>query len=247
MAKAVAKGVDEFDKSKGDPIRPWAAFKALIRLGAVAAYVKLYPEEAAGYLMSDQDDPNAYQLGYQWLLHLRPHPSLHGNGEKANEDPYSSRLFKNGSKLGDQMLQVDYVQSAIKEARLAAARGDFSAIEIVRDLGEENEIKYGMGLLIDVFGDPEDRRSVRGLHGTMVGSAQVTGSYSINNVTVTTINVRLTDVLKLSSGTRPPPSAGGYDKKNPRKIMEDNPFGRYGPMANITIEYNLTQVFVEVH
>ena len=80
----------------------------------------------------------------------------------------------------------------------------------------------------------------RAFHGSFAGKVRVDSVNRSGNIVTTNMTIIMTDRMSATSGTRAPPSSGGYGK-NPKAIYtKENPYGNNGQFRTITVNYNMT-------
>ncbi|MCC6289943.1 MAG: hypothetical protein IT249_18855 [Chitinophagaceae bacterium] len=163
---------------------------------------------------------NASQLFFQWVM---------GSGK-------SSRTFDEKSVMGEQMLEAKEVNAGIDKAIQTYKEGSGYTANFARNLKEENPFLYGASFVNDL-----DNNSARAFHGGYTGSATVTKKEETTFGVYYYINIRITDFMTVTSGLRPPPFLGGYDKNGGKFAVYDghNPYGPNGQFRTININYDM--------
>lgn len=158
---------------------------------------------------------NAKQLFYQWIM---------GYGS-------STREFNQNSTMGQQMLESPEILDAITNASSSGKSQKFN-----RSLRDENPLLYVKSFIEDANGE----NPARAFHGSFAGEVKVNSVYKNKDVQVTNMTIIMTDRMTATSGTRAPPSAGGYGKNAKAIYTKENPYGPNGQFKTITVNYNMT-------
>ena len=171
---------------------------------------------------TDAKNTTAYQLFYRWAL---------GTGD----DSYT---FDENSTMGKQMIKAPEVSKAILNTAIKAySSGGKTTTDFARILSSEDETNYVESFIKDVSG----KNPARALHGSYSGSVQVDEYIKGKDGTVIIkMTVAISDNLTATSGTRYPPSLGGYDPDSPAAVYpEENPYGSDGQFRTIKTVYSM--------
>jgi RHS repeat-associated protein len=180
------------------------------------SFITNLDKQTHGDYSEKQSDQNvdAYELFYQWIM---------GTGS-------STRNFDQNSTMGQQMLQAPEILEAINNV---ATNG--GGVSFRRKLSEESALSY----VKSFFEDSNGKNPARAFHGSFAGKVTVDSVTRSGNIVTTNMTIIMTDRMSATSGTRAPPSSGGYGKNPTAIYTKENPYGSNGQFRTITVNYNM--------